>query len=105
MPATVAGISDTMSARSRLFPLSDPLPVPRRLMSQKTPAALKPLGATTDPSSDLNFGFMYSTRLGGGIFYFNLTPAVKDSFAANKHTVAGKFAEKLTAALRKLPRK
>jgi hypothetical protein len=40
------GVSETMSARSRFWPLLEPLPVPRRLMSQNTPLAEKPLGAT-----------------------------------------------------------
>ena len=38
-----------MSARSRFFPFSEPLPVPSRLISQKTPEATKPLGATMEP--------------------------------------------------------
>jgi len=49
IPATVAGVSETMSARSRFGPLFEPLPVPRRLMSQKTPLARKPFGATMAP--------------------------------------------------------
>src|SRR5579859_6963161 len=94
-----------MSARSRLFPLAEPLPVPRRLISQKTPAALKPLGATMDPSTDLNCDFMHSARLRGGILYFNMPPAVKHSFAADEHAVAGKFAKKFPAAPGNLPGK
>src|SRR5206468_1461142 len=35
-------------------PLFDPLPVPRRLMSQETPAAKQPSGAVTEPSITLN---------------------------------------------------
>src|SRR5438874_1891942 len=58
MPATVAGTSETMSARSRFLPFSDPFPVPSRLMSQKTPEARKPLGATMEPGMSLNFAFM-----------------------------------------------
>src|SRR5882757_10859739 len=58
MPATVAGVSETMSARSRFGPLLEPLPVPRRLMLQNTPLARKPLGATMEPGMDLNFNFM-----------------------------------------------
>src|ERR1700693_60943 len=38
-----------MSARSRFFPFSDPLPVPSFLISQKTAAALKPRGAQIEP--------------------------------------------------------
>src|ERR1035437_2876826 len=49
IPATVAGTSETIRARSRFFPLSDPLPVPSFLMSQKTAAVLKPSGAQMDP--------------------------------------------------------
>src|SRR5215469_18294418 len=49
MPATVAGTSERMSARSRFLPLLEPLPVPRRLMSQKTPEARKPCGAVMEP--------------------------------------------------------
>ena len=52
--ATVAGTSETMSAKSRFWPLCDPLPVPRRLMSQKTPLARKPCGATIEPLIRLN---------------------------------------------------
>src|SRR5439155_14607609 len=33
-------------------------PVPSRLMSQKTPEARKPLGATMEPGMSLNFAFM-----------------------------------------------
>src|SRR5471032_354260 len=58
MPATVAGISETMSARSRFGPLFEPLPVPRRLMSQKTPLARKPFGATIEPEISLNNFFI-----------------------------------------------
>src|SRR5258708_4946534 len=61
-PATAAGVSETMSARSRLPPLLDPLPVPRRLMSQKTPEARKPFGAVTEPGMDLKPGFMEFER-------------------------------------------
>jgi len=57
IPATVAGVFEMMSARSRLFPLLEPLPVPRRLMSQNTPLAMKPLGATIEPEISLNFIF------------------------------------------------
>jgi hypothetical protein len=55
IPATVDGTSETINARSRFIPLSDPFPVPRRLMSQNTPAARKPRGATTEPGMTLNF--------------------------------------------------
>src|SRR6185437_11390445 len=58
MPATVDGTSETMSARSRFFPFCEPLPVPIRLMSQKTPAARKPFGATMEPGICLNFAFI-----------------------------------------------
>ena len=62
MPATVAGTSETMSARSRFLPLSEPLPVPRRLMSQKTPAAAKALRGD-DGTWDLSqFSFHLSSR-------------------------------------------
>src|ERR1022692_1863330 len=54
MPATMAGVSETMSVRSRFKPLLEPLPVPIRLMSQKTPLARKPLGATMEPEISLN---------------------------------------------------
>src|SRR5579862_2439577 len=104
MPATVACDSEIINARSRLLPFSEPLPVPRRLMSQKTPAALKPFAATTPPSTMLNFEFMCSARLRGGIIYFNLTPAVKYSFATDEDAVTGKFAKQLAAAPRNLPR-
>jgi hypothetical protein len=45
MPATVAGTSEAIRAKSRFWPLLEPLPVPIRLMSQKTPLARKPRGA------------------------------------------------------------
>jgi len=51
VPATVAGESETSRAKSRLSGLCEPLPVPSRLMSQNTPAAKKPRGATTPPST------------------------------------------------------
>src|SRR5438270_374915 len=54
VPATAAGVSDTISARSRFFPLLEPLPVPRRLISQKTPAARKPFGAVIEPAMGVN---------------------------------------------------
>src|SRR5271156_6804802 len=58
IPATVAGVAETMSARSRFGPLFEPLPVPSFLMSQKTPLARKPLGATREPGISLNDFFM-----------------------------------------------
>jgi hypothetical protein len=39
IPATVAGTLDTISARSRFLPLSEPFPVPNLFMSQNTPEA------------------------------------------------------------------
>src|ERR1035438_9572319 len=63
MPATVAGASETMRARSRFFPLSEPLPVPRRLMSQKTPAARKPCGARIEPGIAVSLAFMGAIRI------------------------------------------
>ncbi len=53
IPATVAGASDTINARSSLAPLSEPLPVPSRLMSQNTPAARNPCGATIEPDTSV----------------------------------------------------
>src|SRR6266571_3464296 len=58
MPAMVAGTSETIRARSRFLPFSEPLPVPRRLMSQKIPEARKPRGATMDPVTGENFVFI-----------------------------------------------
>src|SRR5213596_420526 len=58
MPATLAGTLETIRARSRLLPFSEPLPVPRRLMSQKIPEARKPLGARMDPLIRANFVFI-----------------------------------------------
>src|SRR5262249_39854251 len=55
IPATVAGTSEKISARSRFFPFSEPLPVPRRLMSQKIPVARNPCGATTEPEIGVSF--------------------------------------------------
>jgi len=43
---------------SRFLPFCEPLPVPRRLMSQKTPLARKPCGATTEPGMVLNSDFI-----------------------------------------------
>src|SRR4051794_10865863 len=59
-PATTAGTSETMSARSRFLPLFEPLPVPSRLMSQKTPEVLKPCGAITEP--DISFSLVFNYR-------------------------------------------
>src|ERR1035441_7606876 len=63
MPATVAEASETMRARSRFFPLSEPLPVPMRLMSQKTPAARKPCGARIEPGISVSLAFMGAIRI------------------------------------------
>ena len=49
IPAIAAGTSETISARSRFCPFSEPLPVPSSLMSQKTAAALKPRGSQIEP--------------------------------------------------------
>ncbi len=62
MPATVAGTSETMSARSRFWPFVEPLPVPSRLMSQNTPLARKPCGATIEPLISLNVSFHFNNR-------------------------------------------
>ena len=58
MPATLVGTSLTISVRSRFLPLLDPLPVPSRLMSQKTPLVRNPCGATTAPGTSANFNFI-----------------------------------------------
>src|ERR1700748_1937880 len=58
MPATVAGVSETINAMSRFWPLFEPLPVPMRLMSQNTPLARKPLGAMMEPPIFLNECFI-----------------------------------------------
>src|ERR1035437_4085387 len=63
MPAAAAGASETMRARSRFFPLSEPLPVPRRLMSQKTPAARKPCGARIEPGISVSLAFMLAIKI------------------------------------------
>src|SRR5208282_4577078 len=96
MPATVAGTSDTISARSRFCPLFEPLPVPRRLMSQNTPLARKPRGATTAPLMSLNFEFMVYSYTPGFI-YFNLAAQVKHGFTADSDAVSRLFAEKFSA--------
>jgi hypothetical protein len=49
IPATVAGTSEMIRARSFLRPFSEPWPVPSLLISQKTAAALKPRGAQIEP--------------------------------------------------------
>jgi hypothetical protein len=54
IPATAAGTSDTINARSSFRPFSEPFPVPSRLMSQKTAAALNPRGAQTEPAISRN---------------------------------------------------
>ena len=95
-PATVAGTSDTISARSRFCPLSEPLPVPRRLMSQNTPLARKPRGATTDLLMILNFKFMVDSHLLRFI-YFNLAAQVKHGFATDSDAVSRLFTEKFSA--------
>src|ERR1700690_4342961 len=96
MPATVAGASDTMSERSRFWPLSEPLPVPRRLMSQNTPLARNPRGATTDPLMIFNFEFMVTSPV-LHYMYFNLAAQVKHGFAANSDAVSRLFTEKFSA--------
>jgi len=60
-PATTAGISETIKARSRFCPFSEPLPVPSFLMSQKTAAHLKPRGAQIEPATCRN-GFFKSAQ-------------------------------------------
>src|SRR5439155_3425298 len=62
MPATAAGPSQTISARSRLAPFSEPRPVPSRLMSQNTPAARKPRGARMEAETGTSFGLMSGWR-------------------------------------------
>jgi hypothetical protein len=49
IPATAAGMSDTINARSSFRPFSEPFPVPMRLMSQNTAATLNPRGAQMEP--------------------------------------------------------
>src|SRR5438128_3866484 len=61
IPATAAGRSETIRARSRFCPFSDPLPVPSFLMSQKTEAHLKPRGAQIEPGICRN-GFFKSAQ-------------------------------------------
>src|SRR5271170_836363 len=51
-----------MSARSRFFPFCEPLPVPRRLMSQKTPPVRKPFGAMIEPEISFNNFFILMPR-------------------------------------------
>ena len=68
MPAATAGSSETMSARSRLLPLSEPLPVPRRLMSQKTPEAWNPRGAVMEPLMAVTFVFNPAVGILEGVF-------------------------------------
>src|SRR5215469_15318894 len=48
-----------MRAKSRLAPFSEPLPVPKRLISQKTPDVLNPRAATTEPPISVSFTFIY----------------------------------------------
>ena len=52
-------VSETINARSRFKPLSEPLPVPSFLMSQNTPLARKPVGATMEPGISLNCIFIF----------------------------------------------
>src|ERR1700691_5098797 len=63
MPAIVAGFAETMRARSRFWPLFEPLPVPSFLMSEKTPLAVKPAGATIDPVISLKNFFIKCERI------------------------------------------
>src|SRR5205823_423966 len=58
IPATAAGTSETINARSSFRPFSEPLPVPSFLMSQKTDAHLKPRGAQIEPEIRLNPDFI-----------------------------------------------
>jgi hypothetical protein len=58
IPATMAGTSETISAKSRLLPFSDPFPVPIRFMSQNTPEAENPRGATTEPGTGVSLTFI-----------------------------------------------
>src|SRR5205807_10576449 len=60
-PATAAGASETIKAKSRFCPFSEPLPVPSFLMSQKTAAHLKPRGAQIEPGTCRN-GFSKSAH-------------------------------------------
>src|SRR6185503_3028814 len=59
MPAAALGTCDRIIAKSRFWPLSEPLPVPNRLMSQNTPLALKPCGATIEPGMVTNLNFIF----------------------------------------------
>src|SRR5205085_10608340 len=61
IPATTAGMSEMISARSSFRPFSEPLPVPSFLMSQKTAAHLKPRGAQMEPGTCRN-GFFKSAH-------------------------------------------
>src|SRR6185369_443510 len=65
IPATTAGTVDTINARSRFGPLLEPLPVPRRLMSQNTPPARKPWGETIEPGISIS-GVFISFVVGPG---------------------------------------
>ena len=49
IPATAAGTSETIIARSGFRPFSEPLPVPSVLMLQNTAADRNPAGAQIDP--------------------------------------------------------
>ena len=57
-PAALAGTSDRIKPKSRFFPLFEPFPVPKRLMSQNSPEARKPAGAVTDPGIRFRNGFI-----------------------------------------------
>ena len=59
MPAAEQGTSLTSNAKSRFAPLLDPFPVPNRLISQNTPAALNPRAATTAPGTEV---YVFGTR-------------------------------------------
>src|SRR5438309_9337951 len=60
-PATAAGTSETIKARSHFCPFSEPLPVPSFLMSQKSEEHLKLLGAHIEPEICRN-GFFKSAQ-------------------------------------------
>jgi len=49
MPAAAQVAFEYMTPKSNLRPLLEPLPVPIRFTSQKTPAPRKPLGEVTEP--------------------------------------------------------
>src|SRR5262245_1956 len=85
-----------MSARSRLAPLSEPLPVPMRLMSQKTPAPRNPFGAVMDPLISMNLDFVFTA-------FASSAYKIRRCASGQSKNRVGEKAQVLTTLKRRLP--